>query len=87
MSKNTSREQLLQKNHKNWSQPKDFNKNIDTPNTSPPQAKMAYHRPKLNSVWFEYPYDHINPMENTQEDINPIEPQEQNIEYAEVEQE
>ena len=65
---NSSREQLPQKNHKYGSRPKDFNKNTDTSNASPPKATIALHWPKLNSVCFEYPYVHINRMNNTQGD-------------------
>ena len=39
------------------------------------------------SVRFEDPYDHINPMENTHEDIHLIDTQEKNIEYDEYKQE
>ena len=62
--KNEGREQLLHNNHKNGSRTKDFNKKSDTSNTSLPQAIIACNKPKLNSVRFEDPYDHINPMEN-----------------------
>ena len=41
----------------------------------------------MNSVLFEEPYYHINPMDNTYEDTYIIDTQEQNIEYAEDEQE
>ena len=41
INKNSAIEQLLQNNNKNGSQPKDFNKNIDTCNTAPPQATIT----------------------------------------------
>ena len=28
----------------------------------PPQATIARHKPRVNPVWYEYPYYHINPM-------------------------
>ena len=44
INKNSAREKHLQKNHKNGSQPKDFNKNTDTyNNTAPYQATIACH--------------------------------------------
>ena len=56
-------EQLLQNNHKHGSQTKDFNKNKYTSNnTGPNQAKISRLRPKVSSVQFEDPYDHISPM-------------------------
>ena len=64
---NPAREQLLQKNYKNVSQPKDFNNNTDTSNIDPPKATIARHLPKVNSVRFEDPYEHIDPTENTHE--------------------
>ena len=87
MKKKSSIEQLLQNNQKIGSQSKDFNKNTNTSNTSPIQATIAHHRPKVNSVRFEDPYNHINPMENIHEDTHLIDTQEQNTEDVEVEQE
>ena len=60
-------EQLFQKNHKNGSWPKDFNRNTDTYNTSTPQDTIYFHWPKVNSVRFEEPYEYINPMSNSHE--------------------
>ena len=86
--KNAPREQHIQKNHKNWSRPNNFNKNKDTSNnTDPHQDTISCPRPKLNSVHFEDPYEHINPMENTHEDTHLIDTQEKDIEDNEVEQE
>ena len=65
INKKTAREKLLQNNHKNGSRPKEFNKNTDKSNTDPPQDKISCHQPKVNSVRFEDPYEHINPTENT----------------------
>ena len=57
------REQFLNNNHKHGSQPKEFNKNKYTSKkTGPPQAKMYFPCPKVNSVQFNDPYDHINHM-------------------------
>ena len=79
IKKNASREQLLQKNHKNGSHPKDSNKNTDTSNTYTPQATIDRHGQKLNSVLFEDPYDNINPIYNIHEDTNLIDTQEKNL--------
>ena len=32
---------------------------------SPPKATIDFHKPKLKSFRFEAPYDHINPIDNT----------------------
>ena len=80
----SAREKLLENNHKNVSRPKDFNKNTDKSNTDPPRATIARHRPKVNSVCFEDPYNHINPMENTHEDTHLIDTQEQDIGHVTV---
>ena len=87
IQKKSAREQLLQNNHKNGSQPKDFNKNTDTPNAYTPQDTIARHRPKVDSVHFEYSFEHINPIYNTHEDTHIINTQEQKMEDYEVEQE
>ena len=63
---NPAREQLLQKNYKNVSQPKDFNNNNDTSNIDPPKATIARHLPKVNSVRFEDQYYHIETMYDNQ---------------------
>ena len=65
IKKNAAREYLLNKNLKNVSQPKHFNKNTDTSNSAPLKAKIDHRRPKVNSVCFEYPYNHINHMYNS----------------------
>ena len=66
-------EQLLQNNHKHGSIPKYFNKKTDTyNNTGCPEATIACPVPKVNSVYFEDPYDHINPMDNPHEDTHLI---------------
>ena len=57
------RKQLPQNNHKHGFPLKDFNENTDTSNNkSPPQAKIDRPRPKVNSVRFGDPYEHINPV-------------------------
>ena len=58
-------EYLLQNSHKNGSRPKDFNKYTDTATR---QDKISHHLSKVNSVYLEDPYDHINPMDNTHND-------------------
>ena len=50
----------------------ELNKNTDKYNSDPPQDTIYHHQPKVNSVRFEDPYDHINPMENTHEDTHLI---------------
>ena len=40
----------------------------------------------MNSVCFEDPYDHINPMDNTHEETNLIDTQRKDIEDSEVEE-
>ena len=88
ITKKSAREQLLQKNHKNGSRPKEFNKNTDTSNTAPPQATIGRHLSKVNSIRFKDPYDHINPMENTHEDTHPLDTHiEKNREDSEDEEE
>ena len=87
VKKNASIEQLLQNNYKNVSQPKDVNKNTDTPNTAPAKSKISHHWPKANLVRFEDPYDHINPMKNTHEDTHTIDTREKNIEDADADSE
>ena len=71
------REQLLQNNHKHWSSPKYFNKKIYTyKNIGIPEATIFWHIPKINSVQFDDPYDHIHRMEHTHENTHLIDPQE-----------
>ena len=87
IKKNSSIEQLPQKNHKNGSRPKYFNKNTDTYNTASSQAAITRHWTKLNLVRFEDPYYHIKPMDDTHEYTHLIDTQEKNIEDAVVEHE
>ena len=70
IKKNPERDQLLHNNH--GSIPKDFNKNTDTSRSVPPKAIFARHRPKVKSVCFEYPYENINYMNNTNDDTHLI---------------
>ena len=86
--KKSPREQIPQNNHKRVSLPKDYNKNKDTSNNiGPPQDTISRTCPKVNLERFEYPYYHINPMDNTHEDNHLIGTQEQYIEDADVEKE
>ena len=69
---------------KNVSRPKEFNKNKDSSkNTVPPQATIDCPCPKVNSVHFDDPYDHINHTENTHKDTKLIDTQEQDMENTE----
>ena len=69
-------EQFIHNNHKHRSRPKDFNKKKDTSkNIGPPQAKISRPRPKVNSVQFYDPYDHIHHMEIAHEDTHIFDPQ------------
>ena len=77
--KKSFRENILQKNHKHGSQAKYFNNKKTSKNTAPPQATISRPLQKVNSVRFEDPYNHINPMENHLFDT-----QEQYIEDDEV---
>ena len=71
------REQLLNKNHKHGSIPKEYNRNKYTSkNTGPPQDTIYCPRPKVNSFYFDDPYDHICHMENTHEDTHLIDTKE-----------
>ena len=84
----SSREKLFQNNHKHGSQPKYFNsKKYTSNNTGPPQATIARPSSNVNSLQFQDPCDHINPMYNIHEDTDIIDTQEQDIEDSEVEQE
>ena len=86
--KKTPIEKILQKNHKHGSLPKDFNNNKDTSrNKDILQDKISCPCPKVNSVRFEDPYDHINPMENNHEDTHIMDTQYQYMEHTKVEQE
>ena len=60
-------EQILQKNHKHGSIPKDFNNNIDKSRSGTSKAIFVLHTHKANSVHFVDPYDHINTMDNNNE--------------------
>ena len=80
MHEKSPREQLLQNNHKHGSRPKEFNKNKDkSNNTGPLQYKISRPHPKMNSVRFDDPYDHIHHMEHTHEDTHRIDTQEQDM--------
>ena len=48
INKNSARKNLLQKNHKNGSRTKDFNKNTYTSNISHTRATIDRHRPREN---------------------------------------
>ena len=45
-------------------------------NTVPPQEKISHPRPKVNSVSFDDPYDHIHHMEHYHENTHLIDAQE-----------
>ena len=57
-------------------------KKTDTFNTSTPKYTISHHQQKLSSLFFEDPYEHINPMGNNQEDTNRIDTKEQDIKDA-----
>ena len=57
-------------NNNHGSIPKYFNNNIETSSSGPPKATFAHHKPKVNSVWFVDPYDLINTMDNTNDEIH-----------------
>ena len=76
----SAREQLLKNNNKNGSRHKYFNKNTDTSNTALSQDTIDFHPPKVNSVCFEEPYDHINRIWNTHDYTHIIDAKEQNRE-------
>ena len=62
-------EQLLQNTHKHVSRLNDFNKSKDTSkNTVPTQDIISRPCPKVTSVRFDEPYDHIHHMEHTNEE-------------------
>ena len=65
--------------HKQGSRPKYFNKNIDTYNSGPPKAMFDRHIPAVKSVFFKYPYDHINTMGNTNDYTHLVEAHEEHI--------
>ena len=80
MHEKSPREQQLQNNHKHGSRPKEFNRNKDkSNNTRPLQYKISLSRPKINSVRFDDPYEHIHHMENTHEYTHLIDTQEQDM--------
>ena len=60
----SAKEQIIKNNHKNVSISNYCNMNIDTLISGPPESTFVCHIPKVNSVRFEDPYDHINPMCN-----------------------
>ena len=62
------------------------NKNIDTSISAPRKATLARNKRKLNSVQFVDPYDHVNLMENTNDDTHLVDSNEKHInKYAEEE--
>ena len=79
ISKKTAREQIPQNNHKYGSRPKDINNNIDASISGSPKDTIDWHGPKVNSVYFEDPYDHINPMDNTNVDTHLADAHEERI--------
>ena len=64
IKKRAAIEEILQNNDKYGSIPKYFNKNIDTKISYPKNFTIACHILKVKSVCFEYPYNHINTMDN-----------------------
>ena len=64
IKKKATIEQLLYNKHKHGSRPKDFNNNFDTSRSRPSKDRCAGHKPKVNSVQFFDPYDHINTTNN-----------------------
>ena len=68
VKKKSEKKHLLQNNNKNISRLEDFNKNTDTSNLDPLKAKIYFHQLKLDLVFFDYPYNQINTMENTKYD-------------------
>ena len=76
ISAKSPREQILHKNPKYLSRPKDFNKDKDSSqNTGLIQAIIACTCPKVKSVQFFYSYGHIHHMQNTHEDNHLIDTQ------------
>ena len=65
IKKKTSIEQIIHKNNKHVSIPKDFNKFFDTSISGPTKATLVRHKPKLNPFRFVDPYEHINPTDST----------------------
>ena len=65
LNKKPAREHLLQNNHKHVSRPKDINNNFDTSSLGITKATHVCNKRKLSSIRFDEIYDHINPMENT----------------------
>ena len=78
IKKKASREQLLQKIHKNGQRTKDL-KNNDTSRSSPPKDIIYCRQTKVNSVLFEDPYEQINPTDNTNDKTHLIDVHEEHI--------
>ena len=70
INKKESTEHILQNNHKHGSITKDLNRNIDTSISGPSKYTLVRHKPKVNLVRFFDPYDHINPMDNTNDETH-----------------
>ena len=66
--------------------PSTSTKNTDVSNTYPPKTIITHHQPKVKSVRFEDPYDHINLMDNTHEETHPIYTQKKTREDYDYEQ-
>ena len=79
LSRKEARENKIQNNHKNGSRPKEFNKNIDTSISAPPRDKFLRNKPKVNSVWFVEPYDHINTVDINNESTYLVNAHEEHI--------
>ena len=73
-----ARENLYKNNHKKGSITKDFKKS-DTSIPAPPEATIDLLEPEINSVWFEYPYNQINYIDNTNYDTHLIDAHEEHI--------
>ena len=60
INKNSEIEYIIHKNHRHGSIPIYFNNNIDTSSSGTPKATCVQHKPKVHSLHFVDPYDHIN---------------------------
>ena len=72
INKKAPREKIIHNNNKHGKSTKDFKNNIDTSSSGSPRTKLFRHKPKVNSVRFGDPYDHINPTENTNDETHLI---------------
>ena len=77
--KKATLEILLQKNHRYGSRHKYFNMNIDTSILGLLKATIYHHKAKLNSIYSVDPCDHINLMDNNNDEIHLIDAQEDHI--------